>query len=220
MFNGLKISNQKLISKSLCNLAFAEKYKYEIQQKKNSGIFLKTISLIINSSYAAILTGFFTYPYDLALTRKITCSNIKEIIINSNAKANKNSNKKAFKDFFNYQNDKRPSNILRYYEGFWYSYLEGVINSSALILFYSLYKINSDNNSDSDCDREVKDNNNNFLKKFAYSSLAGISASIFSYPFNTITKFVQIRDIEVFGSFNIKKFLYSSNLKEKLNLYK
>lgn len=197
-------------------MAFAEKYKYKIseQNKKSNNLIFKTGYLILQSSFAAVLTGIFTYPYDLVLTRKITCNRFKTNNPTTDSKFNNKSNIKSFKDYLNYEKEKKPRLLFRYYEGFCYSFVEGFINSASLILFYSLYKINSNN------DNSDKNDKKNLMNKFFYSSLAGLSASLLSYPFNTVTKFVQVREIEVFGSFHLKKFLYGSTLSEKFCLYK
>lgn len=206
-----------ILSKSLCNIAFTERFKYKAKTFKDKypNTLVSYIGSMLSYFFAALSTSLITYPFDLALTR--FCANTETKF-------------KSISSAYDYYNPRFAFNFSARYEGFKPALLESVFYGMVLSIFYSFYKnkikyentinthkereqtngsnsskieIKSDSQKEGNCNSEF----DGIKRRFYYSCLAAIFASVLSYPLNTLTKLSQVNGVNDFSAFDIRKFV-------------
>ena len=193
-FQGVIISNTLIVLKSISFIIFNDRSKFKGYDDSRVNL----TRMIYASISSGIFQSILTYPLDLALTRKASClNNIK------------------WKSCFEYHLSKYYIKYQALYEGLLYSMVENSINFLAILAFYNIYLYVLPKN----IKQEITSNECSFFKKFIFSSLAAFTASLISYPFNTLTKMKQISGFnEEFSEAG--KTLFKRKLYERSNLYK
>lgn len=173
-YKGSLIQTYLICAKAFCNSVLIERYQYLIKVNSTDGFFSRIKNTFYFSLLASTLSGLITYPFELSLTRACVLNDL---------------NLKRPRDYLNLKDLTIPIKMGRYYEKFSIYFFENTLNGFALLTFYSIYN---------------KINNDVFLSKFFLSFFAALSASVISYPINTISKCSQVGGLNNFNTFVLK----------------
>jgi len=148
---------------------------------------------MFQSFVSSVVALVFTYPIDLALTRKSgklipdgnyetyrSCFHTKiDTMINYNIPINK---------MIEEQKNKNQILFSKYYEGFAYALLLSSVNLFTNMIGFAFIKDKLSNNRE----ENKKYSLTNFLKLLGYTTALSILTSPFIYPFDTILRIIQV----------------------------
>ena len=202
-----------------------DRFKHKRDQSNKyykSYYFIQFFNNVFSSFASSLIALFFTYPFDLAYSRKAG-----KLVLDGNYNLIRNCFHTKIDNMLYYdiplnkmlEMQKKKNNLLvsKYYEGFACALLLSTVSLSANMIGFAFIKdkvINSKENGNN-----VKYSVGNFLKLIGYTSALTILTSPLVYPFDTLLRQIQVNGGRGYnnkferGLDNFKSMILGRNIK-------